>query len=154
MALIQALKGFEVLADLSDDDLSKLEAIADPRDFDANGAIFEEKAGAEHLFLLQEGSVELTMTRARDNEPITTDTIGPGEVFGWSALTEPAEYTARAAAREKTRTLALHGGRLRALFEANPAIGYSVMSRLAPVIGRRLRGLRQKFIAVPTATWA
>ncbi len=79
-------------------------------------------------------------------EQLPIDTVGPGEIFGWSAVTEPYTFTAAAYTVEKSELLVVDGRALRDLFKKNNHIGYKVMVKISSVVSSRLRQLNQKFV--------
>jgi len=79
---------------------------------------------------------------------LAIDTVGPGEIFGWSAVTEPFTFTAAAWTIEETELLVFKGDVLRDLFKKNNHIGYKgcrgdlfAFQALEPTPGRFPLGL-------------
>jgi len=79
-------------------------------------------------------------------EQLTIDTIGPGDIFGWSAVAEPFTFTAAAWTVNKSRFIILNGEPLRDLFKKNNHIGYKIMFEISSVISSRFRQLGKKFV--------
>ncbi|RLB35957.1 MAG: hypothetical protein DRH20_10455, partial [Deltaproteobacteria bacterium] len=97
--------------------------------------LFEAGDFADSLFILVEGSVDITISGPRQiSFPVTE----PGSVFGWSSLVEPNLYTASARCLKESKVIRLDGARLMRIFENHPAGGLTVMKRLAGIIARRL----------------
>ena len=71
-------------------------------------------------------------------ESIVIQTLGPGEVLGWSWLLPPYEWHYSARAVEPTEVVALNGKELAARCEADHDLGYEMMKRFALVIVQRL----------------
>ena len=65
------------------------------------------------------------------------DELGPGEVLGWGAVTEPHVYTASAWITEPAELIVVDGKDLRELCDANKRIGYQVAKGIGEVISKR-----------------
>ena len=64
------------------------------------------------VYLVEEGLVALEMV-VPGREPVTIQTVGPGEIFGWSSLFYQRPKTSAARALTPTRAQALDSARLR-----------------------------------------
>jgi CRP/FNR family transcriptional regulator, cyclic AMP receptor protein len=142
----EELKKFEVFQDLTESELESIVQIAVNMDFKAGARIFAEKSLAANLFLVLQGEVSIKMGQDSYTSQLTTDIILPGQTFGWSALTDPFTFTAGAFAVTDTQLLAFDGKRLRKLFKLNNQLGYKIMMRIASVISKRIRQLREKLV--------
>lgn len=96
--------------------------------------LFQKGDFAEHLYILREGTIELTI---EGEVPISFAVPNPGDVFGWSALVEPHRYTAKAECRTKGKVIKIRGDRLVEVFQKYPSEALTVMKRLAKVIATR-----------------
>lgn len=143
MVSIENLKNFIIFKDLNERELLLLCEIAKEITYEAGIRIFEEKSLARNLHLLLEGKVEIRL-RCSDAGYVVIDTIIPGEIFGWSAITDPYTFTASAWTVENTRLIVFDTDAIADLFEKNNHIGYRVVKALASVIGRRVRALETK----------
>ena len=146
MIAIEELRKIDVFKELTDAELDNIVEIAKKENYEAGQRIFEEKSQANLLYIVLKGEVEIKMSADKGLELLRIDTVGPGEFFGWSALTEPFTLTAAAWTMEKTELLVFKGEVLRDLFKKNNHIGYKVMKKVASVISSRLRSLSQKFV--------
>ena len=100
--------------------------------------VFEEGDPGRALFVVVEGSVEITRATAQGSYVLNT--LGPGAAFGELALVDdfPRSATARVAA--PTRLLILYKSDFDALIDGNARIALVVMrnlSRLLAVYARR-----------------
>lgn len=146
MTSIHDLKAFDIFRELMDPELENIAEIAKKEDYDANKRIFEEKSWANNLYLVVKGLVVIKMKGDMGGEQLPIDTIGPGDIFGWSAVTEPHAFTAAAWTTKKSEILVFKGKSLLDLFKINNHIGYKVMSKVAAVISSRLRKINQKLV--------
>jgi CRP/FNR family transcriptional regulator, cyclic AMP receptor protein len=104
--------------------------------FDADEHLFNEGDLADGFFLIRSGRVAVELLV--HHQPIVVNTFGPGELLGWSWLVPPHHWHFDARAVEVTRAIEVSGPCLRDKCDANPALGYAVLKRLAHDIERRL----------------
>jgi CRP-like cAMP-binding protein len=114
--------------------------------------LFEIERPAEALYLLAEGSVELYYVVMDEYDPklrkeFYVSDIGPGEVFGISALIEPYQYTSRVQAASASHVVRIEGAGLRALCEVDCKLGYSLMRQIARTALERLHDTRVQLVA-------
>ncbi len=134
-------------------------------DCDSGEPVFQEGEEATHLYGVLDGEVDLILI-ARDENQITdvqfeeythvetetlereivVDSIGPGEVFGWSALTPSGQFTSKAVCAKPARLLAISAQILKIVFKEHPQIGYPFMEQLADVISKRLSNRTKKLL--------
>ena len=143
---MEVLKKFDVFKGLADYELENVAELANIADYDAGKRIFDEKSQANYFYFVLEGKVEIKMRAEKGKDLLPIDTVGPGEIFGWSAVTEPFTLTAAAWTLEKTKLFVFKGEVLRDLFKKNNHIGYTVMMAVSSVISSRLRKLNQKLV--------
>jgi CRP/FNR family transcriptional regulator, cyclic AMP receptor protein len=112
----------------------------------AGHIIFREGDPDSQLYLLLKGRVALEMyvpTRGR----VTMLSIGPDELFGWSAAVPGVPLkTASARVVVPARAAAYDTVALRAACDDDPALGYLVYRRLANVIAGRLTATRLQLL--------
>lgn len=125
-------------------DPSLIEALSDhaaERDFAPGEFLVRDGEPATGFFLVFEGKVGLEVS-APDRGHLTIQTIGPGEVLGWSWLTPPYRWQLDARALKTVRAVVLDGEVLRRTFDELPEAGYQFLLRLLPVIAQRLENTR------------
>ena len=69
---------------------------------------------------------------------MTMQTLGGGDVLGWSWLIPPYRWGFDARAVEMTRAIALDGKCLRGKCEEDHEMGYDLVKRVASSLGERL----------------
>jgi CRP-like cAMP-binding protein len=136
------------LAGLDRRQLDQLALLASGKSFPAHQIIFDEGAPATGCFLICKGKVALE-TALLGCGDIRIQTLGPGDVLGWSWLVPPYEYHYSARAVEATEVVALNGKALRERCEADHDLGYELMKRFALVILQRLTATRARFLNFP-----
>jgi CRP-like cAMP-binding protein len=115
--------------------------------FDAGAYIFREGDEANEFYLIRSGKVALELF-APQHKPLIVETLGVGEILGWSWLLPPFEWKFFARAVEDTRALALDGKCLRGKCEENHDLGYEMLKRFAHIIERRLEATRFQLLDV------
>jgi len=80
--------------------------------------------------------------------PIMIETIEPGEVLGWSWLFAPYTWHFDGRALTLVGALVFDGVCLRGKCEADPELGYEIMSRFAQVVIERLQWTRLRLLDV------
>ncbi|HVP38786.1 MAG TPA: cyclic nucleotide-binding domain-containing protein [Candidatus Saccharimonadales bacterium] len=119
--------------------------------FDAGETLFREGDEAHQFYLVRHGRVALDIF-APGRGPITIQTVGEGEVVGWSWLVAPYHWRFTARAVELTRAVALDGRCLREKCERDHSLAYELLKRLADVVSQRLDATRLQLLDVYAAT--
>jgi len=117
------------------------------RTYEVGEFLVREGAPAKEFLLIVSGKVALEMSTP-ERPRLTIQTVGPGEVVGWSWLVPPRRWTLDGRALKTTRALDLDGEILRAALEAHPAEGYRFLSRLLPVVAERLENTRLQLLDI------
>lgn len=145
----ELLRRFPFFAGLTDEELKSIAMISDEKQYEANTFIFRERNRAEKLFVLLEGTVDIMVDT--DEEGLlheTVSTLGPGDVFCWSAVVEPNTLTASAVAATPVVVIAVDGAGLRAMFELDCHLAYRILQKSAHVISNRLKDTRIQMLSL------
>lgn len=142
---LASLSGHPYLRGLSPQHLKVLAQNAMPVEFPAGELIFREGDNANRFYLIEEGEVAL---EAHDGEGGTTiiDTIGAGDVLGWSWMFPPYYWRFDARATRPTKAMFFYGTRLREECEQDPKLGFALATKAAEVAIRRLQATRKKLL--------
>lgn len=115
--------------------------------FDAGQFIFREGEEANEFYIIRHGKVALEIF-VPGRGPVIIQTLGEGEILGWSWLIPPYHWRFDARAVELTRAIALDGRCLRAKCEDDHDLGYELLKRFAHIIEQRLQATRLQLLDV------
>ena len=141
----EALRRSGVFQGLSDEELGKVEALCLKREFREGELIIEEDRKGSYVFLILAGRVQIEVRSPFDpkrSQPIAL--LRSGELFGEVSLVDGFLHSANARAAERCEVLALDDGKLRALMDSDPALGFTIMKNLARILAARLRETNMK----------
>jgi len=120
---------------------------AELRTYEVGEMLVREGKPAEEFFLVFEGKVALEVG-ASDRAGITVETIGRGEILGWSWLVSPHRWRFDARAIKPTSVIAINAASARYALAAHPAFGYQFLMKLLPVIAERLENTRVQLLDI------
>lgn len=111
--------------------------------FDAGEFIFREGEEANHFYIIRQGKVTLEVVFVLGGEPTIIQTLGEGDVLGWSWLFPPYRWRFDARAVALTVAIAMDGKYLRTKCEEDQNLGYELTKRFANIMGQRFQAIRQ-----------
>ncbi len=114
-------------------------------EFKAGERIMKEGGIANRFYLILEGRVELEAPLL-DGEAAHIQTLGAGDVLGWSWLFPPYYWHFDARAATNTRAIFFYGTHLRELCEENHDLGYELMKRVSEIVIQRLQSVRRELV--------
>ena len=126
--------------------LATVSAAAREVRFKPGEIILREREPAFHAFLLTSGKVNIEVHSRVSQHDVIVDTVGAGDVLGWSWLFAPFCWHFRATAAEATNAIALDGAALLVRCEEDHDFGYVVMKRMTQLLIRRLDAARRAII--------
>lgn len=100
------------------------------------GIIFKQGDPAVYLYLVIEGGVDI-LYKPYDAPEIKVTSVGPGEIFGWSAIAGNAAYTSGATCHMETLAVRIQGSDLHKLYAKYPEAGELLLDHLAKSIPSR-----------------
>ena len=112
----------------------------------AGQVLFRQGEPASRFYLLQRGRV-LLEARAAAHRGAEIQTLGAGEVLGWSWLFAPFVWQFQARALEPGEALVLDGAHLLVEAERNHEFGFELMKRVAQVVIHRLQATREQLLS-------
>lgn len=115
--------------------------------FNAGEIIFREGEKADRFYLIEKGKVVLE-SNAAGGEPLVIETIGRGNLLGWSWMMPPYVWHFTARAVKPTRAIHFAGDLLREYCHRDHSLGFELHKRMSAVMMKRLQAARKKMLAV------
>ena len=132
---------------LSPSHLDVIAACARARSVREGMVLFHEGDDATALYAIDGGSVAVQV-HIPHRRPITLETLGPGEILGWSWLFPPYRTRFGAVALTAVELLVIDARTLRARLDEDAALGYALLQRFSRVIAERLEATRLQLLDV------
>lgn len=140
-SMSQYLARQDFFADLAPDGMAILADNASWQEIERDEVLFKHGDLATHFFLLDSGGIVLEIP-AITGPSIVIQTLGPGNVLGWSWLIPPYKWNFLARATEPSKVVVFNGKAIREHCERNPEFGYALMKRFAGLMSERLASAR------------
>ncbi len=137
------------LAGMNRTQLTLLTDCAVPRHFEVDQIILREGEFANGFYLIETGKVALEAS-AGPGDSILLQTIGAGDLLGWSWMFPPYVWQFTARAIEPTTTLFFYAAILRAYCEKDHSLGYELLKRISAVMVTRLRASHDQMVSPPS----
>lgn len=116
-------------------------------ELNAGEMLFREGEPASRFYVIESGKVVLEAHEPADGT-LPVQTVGAGEVVGWSWMFPPFVWHLQARAVEPTRLVVLDGAHLLVAAERDREFGYDLMKRVVQVIIHRLQATRRQLLAL------
>ena len=145
--VLGAFAGHTFLAGLSERHLMLLASGAKPVTFAAGDFLGREGDPAKAFFLIQSGHVSLGV-HTPDRGVVQVQTVGPGEVVGWSWLVPPHRWRFDCQAVDAVQALSFNAEWLRELCDNDHELGYQFLKQLVGTIATRLAATRLQLLDV------
>ena len=107
--------------------------------------LFSANRDANACWIIHRGQVALD-TFVPGRGPVVIQTVGPGELVGWSWLVPPYRWHFGATAVAATTASMLDTLQLRALAEQDPSFGYKLTLTLFEALLQRLQATRARLL--------
>jgi len=141
----QILRAHPFFKDLKEEYLKIVTGCASNVVFKTDEIILKEGKPANHFYLIKVGLVAIEIS-ASSNKQITIQTLGEGNMLGWSWLIPPHRNRFNCRAIENVHMIALDGKCLREKCEKNHDLGYDLLKRIARVSTQRLEATRLQLL--------
>ncbi len=142
---VETLAGFRLFDRFDPQQLDSVAGTAREVDFHAGATLFQESQQAVGCWLIRTGLVAL-QTAVPARGPVTVQTLGPGDVLGWSWLVPPHHWHFTAVAITAVTGIELDTVSLRSLAERDPALGYQLALGLIEALLARLQSTRLRLL--------
>ena len=134
----ELIRRYSYFSGLSIDRINLLAKIAEEVESEQGQYFHQEDDDISKVYIIVEGEVSLLTTLPQQRKEVVINTLGTGDVFGWTSLLPP--YTAGAGAKSGTncKLIEFDAGDLRTKFEDDYEFGYLMMIKIAQIIRERL----------------
>jgi CRP-like cAMP-binding protein len=136
-----------VFAGLEQRHLSLIAGCGRNEHVDAGRLLLREAEAADTFYLIRHGVVALEV-HAPGRGSLMIETLGDGDVVGWSWLFAPYRWQLDGRAVEPCRLVAFDGACLRGKCDADHELGYQLMKRFAANMVDRLQAARFQLLDV------
>ena len=115
--------------------------------FKTGQTILREGEFANRCYLIETGKV-VVESGSNFTEPLAIETIGAGDLLGWSWMFPPyvSQFTARAV--EPTSVIFFYGTILREYCEKDHSFGFELLKRISAVMVRRLQAAHKQMLSI------
>jgi CRP/FNR family cyclic AMP-dependent transcriptional regulator len=135
------------LAGMNRAQLALLTDCATATHFKKGQTILREGDFASRCYLIETGKVVLE-SPGKFGEPLVIETIGAGDLLGWSWMFPPYTWQFTARAIEPTTTIFFYGTTLREYCEKDHSLGYELLKRISAVVVKRLQAAHKQMLSV------
>lgn len=142
-AILGVFEDHPFLAALSEHQRMNLASGMEPFSVERGERFIHEGETANAFYLLRSGHVQVE-TSLGGGEVRPLQTLGPGEVVGWSWLLPPHRWQFSARALEPVQGFSIDAGWLRDLCEKDCSLGHHLCRQLIVVLTQRLSALRRQ----------
>ncbi|MGW0209962.1 cyclic nucleotide-binding domain-containing protein [Streptomyces sp. NPDC003233] len=113
--------------------------------FEAGSRLFEEGRRADRFWIVRTGTVALDL-HVPGRRPALIETLGPGELVGWSWHFPPYLWHLGAETVSPVRAWEFDAGTVRAVCAAEPEFGRAVAVWVGRVVAQRLHASRVRLL--------
>jgi len=139
------LDALPLLMNLSHTQRAAVAGVSRIETYEPGTRLFEEGGLADQCWVVLSGCVMIdTVVPPRGR--IVVQSIGPGELVGWSWLVPPYRWHFGATIVSPTRAAVVDTGALRALADEDPALGYQLSLILINALLNRLQATRMRLL--------
>jgi CRP-like cAMP-binding protein len=146
-ALEQQLAEHPFFLGLPPEHLALLSGCAATARVEAGEYLFREGQAARSFYVIRHGSVAIASITPHEGL-VAIQTVGDGDVLGWSWLLPPYQWHFGAYAVEPTTLVALDAVCVRTKCEQDRDFGFEIMRRFAQVMASRLEATHLQLLSV------
>jgi CRP-like cAMP-binding protein len=143
MVPLEELTDVDFLQGLGPGHVRQLAGMAQLKEVPPDTVLFREWQHGDHIYLVLRGEVALEV-RIPGRGDVAVQTVGPGDLLGWSPALGGGAMTATARAVTWSRLAALDARQLQQAWARDPALGMECLRRIAVAVSRRLDALRRQ----------
>jgi CRP-like cAMP-binding protein len=125
---------------------ARLRAVGFDVSFPAGARLFDEGGEADRFWLLRRGEVALDICVPGGQPEAVMETLGAGQLLGWSWICPPYRWHLGARAVTAVQAMEFPATDVLALCAADPELGYALMRRFTGVVAERLQATRIRLL--------
>ncbi len=144
-SIAEVVASHPLLAGLPGDAVDQVAGCARNMAYAPGELLLAEGDPATTLFLVRRGRVAIEV-HGPERGAMIIETVGPGGAVGWSWLFPPYRWQFDARATSPVGAIAVDGACLRAKADADDALGYKLVMRVAAVLLERLQATRIRLL--------
>jgi CRP-like cAMP-binding protein len=141
-----------LFGDLDDVCLEALARYGDIATFPDGALLGRQGTPADRFFVILGGGVALE-AREPGCPPTPIDSLGPGEVVGWSWLSAPYRWHFDVRASGPVRAVAIEAEALRVAMTGDDHLASQLLRRFTAVLIRRLQATRHRMLTAGPSSW-
>ncbi len=135
----QSFHSLSLFAGLDDRCLAKIASLFTLLNIPAGTELLHEGELADHLYILLEGRVSLSVSiPGKAQHETVVSTLSKGQLVGWSALLPNSTWQASVRSLKPCRLISIPATTVRDLCEQDREIGYYLMKNALAIVGQRL----------------
>jgi CRP/FNR family cyclic AMP-dependent transcriptional regulator len=143
MPLFEIMNAHAFVQGLSEAHIHRLAEMAREVTFEENAVVLLDGQRSACFYLLVAGSVAVELRTPR--YVICVQSLGAGNVFGWSSLLNHQDTLFQVRARESTVALEISGALLKECCFRDPALGTELLHRVLHVVAGRVKATETRF---------
>jgi CRP-like cAMP-binding protein len=143
LAIESILRDHSFVKGLAEEQIASLAAVATRVSFAENQIILADREHSSAFYFVVSGSVAVELRASRF--ALCVQALGPGQVFGWSALLDHQDTLFQVRARENTEALRVSGDDLKSLCHRDTPLGAEFLQRTLQVVASRVRATEERF---------
>ena len=115
--------------------------------FKTGQSILREGEFANRCYLIETGKVVVESVSSF-GKPLVIETIGAGDLLGWSWMFPPYVWQFTARAVQPTTAIFFYGTLLREYCEKDHSLGYELLKRISAVMVKRLQAAHKQLVSL------
>jgi len=144
---LELLKTLAFLTPATDDELRLLIPATRCEQYPPGKMLFHEGQHIQQVYIVTTGTVALEIN-GPDHRPQRFQTVGSGELLGWTPILSSGPMTASARTLTDVQVVAIDGQTILKICENDPQFGFQFMRRIAAAIAARLSATRLQLLDV------
>jgi len=131
------------LAGLSEAQVERIQSLGEEVTLPEGELVLDNGQRSTSCFLVLTGSVAVALATPRLT--VCIQVVGPGGIFGWSALLHGQDTMFQVRTRERTTALRIEGRDLSECCREDPELGVELLHRVLLVVSERVRATETLF---------